>query len=212
MLKEHEILAEALNQSLGSLDLEKLKSLVRAGEAGLVHLDSPPENLLLSKCYTRYGLELERWAVAFVDATKETLPTLNPDFIPSERLSSEQADAVKAILGTRDQVFSFRGVAGAGKTTSLREVQRALNEAEHTVFAITPTTSAAKVLQDEGFVQATIPSNDEPAITASIACRWRNSWIFWLGDKKSQHPTRLSLANISLIPFFGSRAEKYDSK
>jgi AAA domain len=46
-------------------------------------------------------------------------------------------------------------VAGAGKTTALREVQRGLSEAAHTVFAITPTASAARVLRNEGFAQTT---------------------------------------------------------
>lgn len=155
VLKEHEILAEALNQSLGALDLDELKSLVRAGEADLVHLVSPSENGLLSECCTHYGLELERWSVSFVNGTKGTCFPLNPDFVPSKRLSSEQADAVKVILGSHDQVFSFRGVAGAGKTTTLKEVQRGLTEAGHPIFAITPTTSAAKVLQSEGFAEAT---------------------------------------------------------
>jgi len=40
------------------------------------------------------------------------------------------------------------------KATTLREVQRALNEAGRDVFAITPTASAARVLRKEGFGQA----------------------------------------------------------
>jgi len=148
VLKEHEILAEALNQSLGSLDLEKLRS--HAEEAGLVRLT---DDGLLAECATRQGLDQERWAVSFVNASKEKCAPLNPAF--EGQLSGEQRHAVREILSTRDRVFSFRGVAGAGKTTTLREVQRGLKEAGHTVFAITPTTSAAKVLQNEGFSEAT---------------------------------------------------------
>ena len=155
VLREHEILAEALNQSLGSLDLEELKQAASNDEAGLVRLAAPAENPLLSECCTRQGLELEQWAVKYIDATKGTCPALNSSFVPAGRLSEEQKEAVAAILGTRDRVFSFRGVAGAGKTTTLREVQRGLNEAGHTVFAITPTASAAQVLRNEGFAQAT---------------------------------------------------------
>ena len=91
----------------------------------------------------------------YVDATKDTCPALNSRFVPAAHLSEEQKEAVASILGTRDRVFSFRGVAGAGKTTTLREVQRGLREAGHTVFAITPTASAARVLRNEGFAQAT---------------------------------------------------------
>ena len=47
--------------------------------------------------------------------------------------------------------YSVFAVSGAGKTTTLREVQRGLKEAGHAVFAITPNASAARVLRDEGF-------------------------------------------------------------
>ena len=155
VLREHEILAEALNQSLGSLDLEELKQAASNDEAGLVRLSAHAENPLLSECCTRQGLELEQWAVKYVDATKGTCPALNSPVRPGEHLSEEQRQAVASILGTGDRVFSFRGVAGAGKTTTLREVQRGLKEAGHSVIAIAPTSSAARVLRDEGFAEAT---------------------------------------------------------
>ena len=153
VLKEHDVLAEALNQSLGHLDLRKLKGLVQAGESGLIRLT--PEGGLLGEFATRQGLALEQWSVAYVNAQKGRCAALNPDFFPGGNLSSEQRNAVREILSTKDRVFSFRGVAGAGKTTTLREVQRGLEQAGCTVFAITPTTSAAKVLQEEGFSEAT---------------------------------------------------------
>ncbi|MGA7215809.1 MAG: AAA family ATPase, partial [Terrimicrobiaceae bacterium] len=152
VLREHEVLAEALNQSLGHLDLETLKQTV--GET-LVRLAPSAENELLSECCTRQGLELERWAVQQVNATRNSFPALNSTFVPAAHLSQEQKEAVTSILGTRDRVFSFRGVAGAGKTTTLKEVQRGLSETGHPVFAITPTASAARVLRNEGFSQAT---------------------------------------------------------
>jgi adenylylsulfate kinase-like enzyme len=100
-------------------------------------------------------LELEQWAVKYIDATKGTCPALNPGFAPGSHLSEEQREAVASVLGTQDRVFSFRGVAGAGKATTLREVQRGLKEAGHSVIAIAPTSSAARVLRDEGFTEAT---------------------------------------------------------
>ncbi len=149
--KEHEILAEALNQALGAVDLEMLKSGLAGGGAGVVRLTS--DTALRSECATQRGLQLEQWAVAFVNATKATLPPLNAAFEPGSSLSAEQRVAVRAILSTKDRVFSFRGVAGAGKTTTLREVQRGL--ADHRVHHIAPTAAAAKVLQGEGFSNAT---------------------------------------------------------
>jgi conjugative relaxase-like TrwC/TraI family protein len=155
VLREHEILAEALNQSLGSLDLERLKQAASNRESGLVRLTDSPEDRLLSECCTRQGLQLEQRAVRYVNETKNACPALNSRLVPAAHLSQEQKSAVISILSTRDRVFSFRGAAGAGKTTTLREVQRGLSEAGHTVFAATPTTSAARMLRNEGFAQAT---------------------------------------------------------
>ena len=155
VLREHEILAEALSQSLGSVDLEALKQAASHGESGLVRLTDSLENQLLSECCTRQGLRLEQRAVKYVNDTKNTCLALNSRFVPATHLSQEQKEAVASILSTRDRVFSFRGVAGAGKTTTLREVQRGLSEAGRTVFAVTPTASAARVLRNEGFSQAT---------------------------------------------------------
>ena len=107
VLREHEILAEALNQSLGSLDLEELKQAASNDEAGVVRLAAPAENPLLSECCTQQGLELEQWAAKYVNATKGTCPALNSSFVPAGRLSEEQKEAVAAILSTQDRVFSF---------------------------------------------------------------------------------------------------------
>ena len=155
VLREHEILAEALNQSLGSLDLEQLKQAASNGDSGLVRLTDSPENPLLSECCTRQGLRLEQQAVKYVDDTRNTCLALNSDFVPAAHLSEEQKEAVTFILNTCDRVFSFRGVAGSGKTTTLREVQHGLSQAGQTVFAVTPTASAARMLRNEGFAQAT---------------------------------------------------------
>jgi hypothetical protein len=98
---------------------------------------------------------MEQQAIKYIDDTRNTCAALNPRFVPAAHLSKEQKEAVTSILTTRDRVFSFRGVAGSGKTTTLREVQRGLNEAGQTVFAVTPTASAARMLRGEGFAQAT---------------------------------------------------------
>jgi flagellar biosynthesis GTPase FlhF len=121
----------------GSRELETFAS---NAESGLVRLTDSPENQLLSECCTLQGLQLEEQAaVKYVNDTRNTCPALNSRFVPAAHLSHKQQSAAVSILSTRDRVFSFRGVAGAGKTTTLQEVQRGLSEAGHTVFAITPT-------------------------------------------------------------------------
>jgi hypothetical protein len=94
VLREHEVLAEALNQSLGSLDLERLKQAASNGEGGLFRLTDSPQNQLLSECCTRQGLHLEQQAVKYVNDTRNSCPALNSRFVPAAHLSEEQKAAV----------------------------------------------------------------------------------------------------------------------
>jgi conjugative relaxase-like TrwC/TraI family protein len=155
VLKQHQILAEALNQNLGSLDIARLTAQVDAGKAGLLRLGNDSVQPLRSAYATRQGLKSELWSVHFVNKTKGKFPALNPKFEPQGKLSPEQRNAVKMVLNTTDQCCATRGAAGAGKTTTQREVRRGLEEAGHRVVAIAPTASAAKTLREEGFSQAT---------------------------------------------------------
>ena len=151
---EHEVLAESLNQKLGAVELEAVRQAVEQ-ERQLVRLVTRKDNSLLSECATQRGLALELWSVNFVEETQYRFPSLNRDFVPADFLSIEQRGAVRAILSTSDQVFGFRGVAGAGKTTTLEEVHRGLTEAGHRSFYIAPTADAAKELRSKGFANAT---------------------------------------------------------
>ena len=155
VLRQHQVLAEALNQNLGSLDLLKLTEQVNAEKAGLLRLANDTAQPLRSEYATRHGLKSELWSVNFVNKTKNCLPEFNPRFEPQGKLSPAQSEAVKSVLGTKDQCCAVRGVAGAGKTTLQREVRRGLEEAGHRVIAIAPTASAAKTLREEGFPEAT---------------------------------------------------------
>ena len=155
VLRKHEILAEALNQNLGSLDLAKLTRLAHAEKAGLVRLTEDTAEPLRSDYATRQGLASELWSVGFVKRTNGTCPPLHADFHTADTLSFEQREAVRSILHNRDRLQGFRGVAGSGKTTTLGEVRRGLEAAGHRIFAIAPTASASKTLREEGFKDAT---------------------------------------------------------
>jgi conjugative relaxase-like TrwC/TraI family protein len=152
----HEVLAEALNQNLGHLDLTRLKE--RAGASKLVGLDDAP--WLRGMFSTVRGLAVERWAVAFIGRTKGAFP----EFGPCEpgalaRLSPEQQRAVESVLASRDQVVCLRGAAGVGKTTVLKEIDVALRGDGRTVLHCAPTTSAADTLRKDGLVDATTVSD-----------------------------------------------------
>jgi conjugative relaxase-like TrwC/TraI family protein len=154
-LKQHDVIAEALNQNLGSLDLANLTAQVNSEKVGLVRLVEMSKQPLLADYATKDGLKRELWSVNFVNRTKDRFPALNPTFEPNEKLSPEQRDAVKTVLNTPDQCCGVRGAAGAGKTTLQTEVHRGLRAAGHRVIAIAPTASAAETLRKEGFSTAT---------------------------------------------------------
>jgi conjugative relaxase-like TrwC/TraI family protein len=153
----HEILAEALNLGMGRVDLDALHQKMAGSPRLLVGLSEASANPMLSAEFaTPKGLALENWAVAMVDAGRETQPALGRSgFEISCALNPEQHAAVKTILfDNKDQFMALHGVAGAGKTTALTELHRGLQHASHRVFYLAPTTAATKVLKGEGFSQA----------------------------------------------------------
>jgi conjugative relaxase-like TrwC/TraI family protein len=152
----HEIIAEALNQSLGTVSLDTLKQKLAKGHASdCVALKNGP-TCLHSDYATRTGLWLELDAIRFVDFGRNRCqPRYFTGFQPDQRLSADQRNAVQTLLASTDQVCALRGVAGAGKTFALKEIQRGLESVGRTVFACAPTTSAAGVLRADGFTNAT---------------------------------------------------------
>src|SRR5208282_4502879 len=57
--------------------------------------------------------------------------------------------AVEAMLRSTDQVFALRGVAGAGKTTALKEFHAGVNAAGKSHVLLAPTTKAVEALKRE---------------------------------------------------------------
>src|SRR4029453_8089617 len=68
VVRGHQVLAEALNQKLGYLDLETLKRYMSSIRNGIVRLAEHARNPVLScQWASRHGLHLERWSIAFVN-------------------------------------------------------------------------------------------------------------------------------------------------
>jgi ATP-dependent exoDNAse (exonuclease V) alpha subunit len=75
-------------------------------------------------------------------------------FVASDRLNPEQKRAVEFVLDSRDRVVAISGAAGTGKTATLQELRRGLNESRREVLAVAPTMSAVEELQKVGFGNA----------------------------------------------------------
>jgi hypothetical protein len=152
----HAILADALNTALGSVDLATLKRALVRGDADTHLLTDNCENPLVAEFATKDGVKTEEWAVAFVNATNgKFTPLAHQASIEKDRLSDEQYEAVEYVCRSRNQVVAVRGVAGAGKTTMLKALDRQLRAAGREMLYLAPTASAVKMLQREGFENAT---------------------------------------------------------
>jgi len=105
---------------------------------------------------TAGSLRREREMIDLVNRGIGRFERLGADhpFVASDRLRSEQNESVEFILNSRDRAVNLRGAAGTGKTATLQELKRGLDEAGQKLFAIAPTMSAVEELQKVGFQDA----------------------------------------------------------
>ena len=154
--RAHTILADALNADLGSLDLERLKATLMWGDGGVQCLANETSNELMAEFATKDGIKIEEWAVSFIAATNgKFAPLADRDSIEASGLDEEQRQAVEFVCRSRCQIMAVRGVAGAGKTTMLKALDRQLQAACCDMLYLAPTTSAVSTLKKEGFEKAT---------------------------------------------------------
>ncbi len=157
VVRGHQVVAEALNRQLGYLSLETLKRYMKSASNGIVRLAEHVRNPLLScQWASTRGLHLERWAIDFVNQSMNSCTPLGEtEGVDFDFKSDEQREVVLATLCTTDRIYGIRGCAGAGKTTSLREIQKGLEAAGRAAFYLAPTASAVEVLRRDGFSRAT---------------------------------------------------------
>jgi len=87
-----------------------------------------------------------------------TYAPVAPNWKPEKgsELSDEQQQAVATLLGSSDFVSTFTGVAGGGKTRSLKTVYDECLKRGKKMIALAPTAAASRgVLQKDGFAGAT---------------------------------------------------------
>jgi conjugative relaxase-like TrwC/TraI family protein len=147
---DHALLTEALRHGRGRIRLSHLK-----GELGV---QESVGRILRSgrEVATEASLERERSMIAAINRGVGGFDPLGRGrfFIASDSLRPEQKNAVEFLLRSRDRAVSISGAAGTGKTATLRELLRGLNEAGRNVLAVAPTMSAVEELQKVGFADA----------------------------------------------------------
>lgn len=89
----------------------------------------------------------------------------------NEKLDGEQAEAVRHLLDSEDRTQILIGKAGTGKTTTLLELDRALQERGRQLCAFAPTARASRgVLRKKGFATADTLANllDKPQLQSQV--------------------------------------------
>jgi conjugative relaxase-like TrwC/TraI family protein len=147
---DHELLTEALRHGRGRIDLAELKGEFSLAETNGDILRAGKE------VATRESLDRERDMIERINRGIGQFERLGGqhEFAASALLRPEQKQAIEFVLNSRDLAVNIRGAAGTGKTATLQELQRGLEEGGRRVLAVAPTMSAVEELQRVGFSDA----------------------------------------------------------
>ncbi len=145
----HTLLEAALVKGLGQVDLPDLKrtieesrEFVRVGHGSKAEVS------------TRAILESEQTLLRTVNQGVGSVAPLAPRFEAPVHLSADQRAAVAHVAFSLDRITGISGLAGTGKTTTLKAVQGMIESAGKTGVFLAPTAGAADVLKKDGFPAA----------------------------------------------------------
>lgn len=148
--RDYELFAEALRHGRGYLNLAELRSTLSAQESSGQVLRAGDQ------VATHDNLLRERRMIAVINEGVGRFEALNAHFFPSAELTKnpQRAHAVQFVLNSKDWAVNIRGAPGTGKTFTLQEIRRGIQEAGSKVLAVAPTRSAVEELQRIGFSDA----------------------------------------------------------
>jgi conjugative relaxase-like TrwC/TraI family protein len=149
--RDFDVLTAALVHGRGQVEFTELKqalkdleikgAIIRAGDEIATHASLNREREMIEMVNTRQG-------------GMERLGKEPKDFLLSPSLTAEQRNVVMFALDSKDRAVNIQGAAGAGKTATLGELRRALQENGRMVWAVAPTASAVNELRKVGFLDA----------------------------------------------------------
>ena len=146
VVPETELLRHALVQGRGQVNLAILKDQVASSE----------EFIRVGKeISTREILTTELFLIEKLNDGQNAFAPMAPAFQPfNPQMGEDQRRAIAHVLKSPDQFTGFRGLAGAGKTTALKEIDTALQN--HPRVFCAPTAAATDVLRKDGFEAVTL--------------------------------------------------------
>lgn len=144
---EHAILEAALVYGRGQVELPTLKSALEF-YGDLVHV---------GRDYSTRGiLEAELSMIRLVNQGLDSREAIAPRFVLNPRLGPDQCDAVALVLGSKDLACGLQGLAGTGKTTALKELDRAFQASGYQAIYCAPSAAASEVLRSDGLKAQTL--------------------------------------------------------
>jgi conjugative relaxase-like TrwC/TraI family protein len=163
VVDERDLLRDALRRSMGEATLDEVRNefeqRVHAGQ--FIAVDSKlgaPERAFT----TQEMIDYERDTIQVMREGKNRHEELVSHSTREEiaaqhsHLNESQRKAVEQILSSRDRMSALEGVAGAGKTTSLRAIREAAERQGYEVDGLAPTSRAAQKLAESGITSGTL--------------------------------------------------------
>jgi conjugative relaxase-like TrwC/TraI family protein len=144
---QHKILEAALIKGCGQLNLGRLKDRL-ATDDKLVRVGS--------EFSTREILSKELYLIRAVNAGVEVVTPFVHRYEPAAHLGLDQRKALAHVLTSPDQFTGFRGLAGSGKSTMLKELASVLQGENRPCLFCAPTASAADTLRKDGMNAGTL--------------------------------------------------------
>jgi conjugative relaxase-like TrwC/TraI family protein len=189
---QRELMKEALKHASGKAPSEHVsrafEERVKRGDLTSVERDRPGS---ASKQYTTPAtIANERRNIEHMRQGQDRCRPLVSDKIAAEaarsdRLNPSQQRVVRETLSNRDGIFAVQGVAGSGKTTTLREIRIAAQRDGYQVKGLAPTSRAASQLEEAGISSTTLQRH-----LAQPASESRGQGHLYMVDESSLVSTR----------------------
>lgn len=171
------LLMTALNRSVGLPEVSAA-SVGRcfAEDKRIIHVQEKGQPL----CTTKEVLAEERRMVELAKAGQGQMVPLYKTAPDISLMGEHQRRAVEHVLTTSHRVSIIRGVAGAGKTTLMKEAVEHIEQAGKTVIPVAPTAQASRgVLKESGFEGATTVAH--LLADTAMQARLRNQ-VLWVDE------------------------------
>ncbi len=145
---EHKLLHAALVHGRGQVVLSRLKEQIRS---------SPELVRVAGELSTREILRTELALINAVNHGKDHFAPIHLHYEPQDaNLGADQRKAISFILRSPDQITGIRGLAGTGKSRTLKEMLRAFEKIGRQTVTCAPTGSATENLRRDGIPAMTL--------------------------------------------------------